>query len=74
VPECFQIRAAERVNKIRDECVLRLLRQRDAQQFELFGNRPLTDVVYETEVASETNVEIFRSEAIKSAIVQSLHA
>ena len=54
--------------------LLRLLRQRDAQQFELFGNRPLTDVVYETEVASETNVEIFRSEAIKSAIVQSLHA
>ncbi len=69
----LQIRRAKRSNKIFYELILWFLRQRHPEQFESGGNFSLTDVVDETNIASEAKVKIFDRELVKFAVVQALH-
>src|ERR1700690_3107196 len=69
----LQVRRTKRSDKISDKLILWFLRQRHPEQFASGGNFPLTDVIDETNIASEAKVKIFDRELVKLAVIQALH-
>jgi hypothetical protein len=69
----FQACRAKCRNEILDEFVLRFLLQRHAQQFEFLRHFALVDVIDETKITRETNVEILNRELVKFSVFQTLH-
>ena len=68
-----QVRRAKCCDEILDEFVLWFLFQCHAEQFESGGRFSLTNIVDETEIASETNLEVLDRKLVKTAVVQTLH-
>ena len=68
-----QVCRAKCRNEIFDEFVLRLLLQRHTEQFEFCWRFPLTNIVGETKVAGETDIEALDRKLVKLAVVQTLH-
>jgi hypothetical protein len=68
-----QFRRTKRRDKILDELVLRFLRQCHAQQFEFFRRFALTNIIGETKIAREADLEILDRELVKFSVVQTLH-
>jgi hypothetical protein len=60
-------------DKILDEFILRLLLQRHAQQLEFLRRFALTDIVDETKITRETDLEVLDCKLVKFAVVQTLH-
>jgi hypothetical protein len=58
VLKSFQVCRAKCSNEILDEFVLRLLLQRHAEQFEFRWRFSLPNVVGETKIAGETDIEV----------------
>jgi len=73
VLKSFQVCRAKRSNEILDEFVLRLLLQRHAEQFKFHWRLSLTNIVGETKVAGETDIEVLDRKLVKLAVVQTLH-
>ena len=68
-----QVRCAKCGDEILDEFVLRFLLQCYAEQFEFLRRFALADIVDETKIARETDLEILNRELVKFAVVQTLH-
>ena len=69
----FQVRRAQRSQKIFDEFILWFLRQGHPEQFESGGNLSLADVIDKTKIAGETKVKFCDGDLVKPAVVQALH-
>ncbi len=66
------VRRAKCRDEIIDKLVLRLLRQRHAQQFELLRRFSLTDIAGKTKITRETDLKFLNRKLLKFAIVQTL--
>jgi hypothetical protein len=62
----------ESVHKFIHKLILRLLRQRDTNEFELRGVILLPRILSKSAITRETNVVIFAGEFVKSSIIQPL--
>jgi hypothetical protein len=69
----FQIRRTICCDEIFDEFVLGLLVQRHTQQLKFLRCFALADVVDETKIARELDLEVLNRKSIKFAVVQILH-